>query len=393
MIEPSDQSQSQAQDDHRTRARRSSSNSRRRRQPRSRPAKPGAAEAYVTRISDAFLARADALASVLRQRVRGRRVHAGRRLSQLVSSYNTRRPPRQHHARATSASKPSSWRPAVRSPRRAVGDRRLARGDAGRLLRHRHDEHAQDDRSQLQLPAAVRSARRWTSGRRASCSSCAAGSSSRKWKQDPGGGDEPSVEEVYTPATLPGLGAQPHLPARAGRRSASTGARRRRLRAQRRRPTASPSTTFTDHDSHSASTRSTTKRSSTFRSCAMRGCSRCTRMRRRPTSRRPADAVLHAAGARRRFDAARLRELAFPRSQQPAAAGRMARPRQPVPRHGGVLRRRQGRGAARRSRPERAEERLRSRLPHPRPGGHAAAHRVREGQRRASHGVCASQAF
>jgi hypothetical protein len=30
-----------------------------------------------------------------------------------------------------------------------------------------------------------------------------------QWKQNPGKGDEPSVEQVYTPETLPGLGAQP----------------------------------------------------------------------------------------------------------------------------------------------------------------------------------------
>ena len=30
-----------------------------------------------------------------------------------------------------------------------------------------------------------------------------------KWDQDSGGGSDPSVEEVYTPATLPGLGASP----------------------------------------------------------------------------------------------------------------------------------------------------------------------------------------
>ena len=60
------------------------------------------------------------------------------------------------------------------------------------------------------------------------------------------------------------------------------------------------------------------------------------------TQERRADSVLHAAGARRRLVAARLLELALPRSQQPAAAGRVARHGQPLPRHGAVLRRRQG---------------------------------------------------
>lgn len=30
-----------------------------------------------------------------------------------------------------------------------------------------------------------------------------------RWKQNPGGGDEPSVDQIYTPSTLPGLGTQP----------------------------------------------------------------------------------------------------------------------------------------------------------------------------------------
>ena len=41
-----------------------------------------------------------------------------------------------------------------------------------------------------------------------------------------GKGEEPSIEEVYTPATAPGLGAEPDLPALAGAPAASTRARR-----------------------------------------------------------------------------------------------------------------------------------------------------------------------
>ena len=95
----------------------------------------------------------------------------------------------------------------------------------------------------------------------------------------------------------------------------------------------------------SASARSTTRRSSTFPCCATPGCCRCAaRVETTYISDDGAGSVLHAAGARRRFVAARLRELALPRPQQPAAAGRMARAGQPVPRHGAVLRRRQGDG-------------------------------------------------
>ena len=50
--------------------------------------------------------------------------------------------------------------------------------------------------------------RRSTSGRRGGCCSSAAGSSTRSGIRRPGEGTAPSVEEVYTPATLPGLGAK-----------------------------------------------------------------------------------------------------------------------------------------------------------------------------------------
>ena len=82
---------------------------------------------------------------------------------------------------------------------------------------------------------------------------------------------------------------------------------------------------------------------------------------------RPADSVLHDAVVQRRLRPARLLELAPPRPEQPAAAGRVARDRQPVPRDGALLRRRQGRRQAKRSGPARHEERLRPRLPLPRP--------------------------
>ena len=58
---------------------------------------------------------------------------------------------------------------------------------------------------------------------------------------------------------------------------------------------------------------------------------------------RPADPVLHAAGGRRRLVAARLQQLALPRPEQPAAAGRVAHHGQPLSRPGVLLRRRQGR--------------------------------------------------
>ena len=65
---------------------------------------------------------------------------------------------------------------------------------------------------------------------------------------------------------------------------------------------------------------------------------------------RSGDPVLHAAVAGRRLHAARLQLLALPRSEQPAAAGRVAHHGQPLLRDRGVLRHRQGRRACVRSR-------------------------------------------
>ena len=86
--------------------------------------------------------------------------------------------------------------------------------------------------------------------------------------------------------------------------------------------------------------------------------------------------------------AAGLCELAVPRPQQPAAAGRVARAGQPVPRHGAVCRRRQGHRARRRlDNFHGMKKRLRPRLPAARPARHAAAHRTGEEQRGTRAGV------
>ena len=108
-------------------------------------------------------------------------------------------------------------------------------------------------------------------------------------------------------------------------------------------------TTTTTATRRSASSRWTTKSSSTSRSCARPGSSRCAASPRpRRQKERSGDPVLHAALARRRHQPARLQQLALPRSEQPAAAGRVAHHGQPLPGFGGVLRRRQGRRPHRR---------------------------------------------
>ena len=148
----------------------------------------------------------------------------------------------------------------------------------------------------------------------------------------------------------------PHGTSRAGkgsdRRPSTRSIRPRRCRVSvRRRPTStrrerSPSTpaprpvtrvtagptALTFHDYHDTDglyrlpPHRLRRRSSTCRSCATPGCSRCTAISSWPTRRDDQiDSVLHAAVARRRLVAARLLELALSRSEQPAAAGRVAR--------------------------------------------------------------------
>ena len=169
----------------------------------------------------------------------------------------------------------------------------------------------------------------------------------RTTRSEPAPGGEPSIEEVFTPATAPGLGAEPALPPHRRRRAASTGGRRRlraprralrgplpQLRRPRRRPT--------------ASTASTPRSCSTSRSCARTGCISLRGRVQTTLDDDDVGAVLPAAVARQRQHAARLQQLALPRSPQPADVRRVALDPQPArARHGGVLRRRHGRSRLR----------------------------------------------
>ena len=97
-----------------------------------------------------------AVAPVLRQRLFGRRLHARRRPRELRERLQLHRRARQLHDRRLQARRGRVRRAAaVQPPRPPVGARRLARGDAGRLLRHRH-EHVEGRPHQLPVPAAVR---------------------------------------------------------------------------------------------------------------------------------------------------------------------------------------------------------------------------------------------
>ncbi len=172
-----------------------------------------------------------ALHPFLAERLLGRRLHARRRLPQSRERLQHGRRARQLHAQRVQAARGRVPRArAVRAPRRAVGARRLARGDAGRLLRLRHDVDVENRANygfqQPYLGATLECFRR---GR---CSSCAAARADAV-EAGPGRGDVPSVEKVYTPATLPGLGAQPVYCTRRAR-SARLARARARLRAARR---------------------------------------------------------------------------------------------------------------------------------------------------------------
>ena len=93
----------------------------------------------------------------------------------------------------------------------------------------------------------------------------APGSNTSQWQQGPGQGSDPSVDEVYTPDTLPGLGASPTYLHSQGQRL-STGGPRPAIPAAAA-TTASPFTTSRTLTTSTASARPTTRRSSTSRSC------------------------------------------------------------------------------------------------------------------------------
>ena len=315
------------------------------------------------------------MASLLRQRLFGRRVHARGGPCQLRQRLQLHRRARQLFDRRLQACRSGVRRAAhVQPARTPVGARRLARGDTGRLLWHR-DEHLERRPHQLPVPTTLRLSVPERVSRRAGCSTCAAGSSSPNGRRSPAKARFPSVETKYTPETLPGLGAKVtylHTLGTIGfdsrtspgytRRGVFLGATHSRLSRQRQpvrfsdggvrrhRPPADPA-----------------------------GNVGAVVPRPRPVGvrqGRPADTVLHAAVGRRRLVAARLQQLALPRQEQPADAGRVADHGQPLSRHGVLLRHRQGRRAPVGSRLRRSEGQLRVRRALPRPVRHAAAGRA-----------------
>jgi hypothetical protein len=112
-----------------------------------------------------------------------------------------------------------------------------------------------------------------------------AGFETSQWIQDPGSGDVPSVEQIYTPATLPGLGTSViylHSQGTVGIDSRARQAIRGEADSMASRFTTSRIPIIA-----TASRRSTTRRCSMCRSSARRGSFRfavfCRRRRRRAT--------------------------------------------------------------------------------------------------------------
>ena len=127
-----------------------------------------------------------------------------------VSSYNTCRRSRQLHDQELQAYRSGiPGAAAVRPSRLALGDRAAG----ARPRRSRSTASAPATRRRTTAPTSVSSSRicrRCSStGRRARYFLLGAGLEFAKWDTGPGSGSAPSVDEVYTPSTLPGLNASP----------------------------------------------------------------------------------------------------------------------------------------------------------------------------------------
>ena len=222
-----------------------------------------------------------------------------------MSGYNIHRRARQLHDLRLQAGRGRVRRAAdVQAPGPALGARRLARGDAGRLLRDRHG-HVEGRPHQLPVSAAVRvgapdhlpDTPRLHAARRRRVSPMVAGARER----DRSRRSKPGTRRT----TLPGLGAEVDLPAHPGHRRTRLAhvpglhAPRRLLRRHAARlPRPGQGLRLPDRRVRGDSAPSHPARDVG----AVVPRPRADRQRKG----RPADAVLHAAGAGRRLVAARL---------------------------------------------------------------------------------------
>ena len=161
------------------------------------------------------------------------------------------------------------------------------------------------------------------------------------------GGDLTPVEDVYTPRVRARPWRESDLHPHDDRRPATTGGRRAGY-ARRGGLYEVAHHRYSDRDRH-LQLRAAGRRS---RAASADPARELGRVAARPAAddarRRRPGAVLPAAVARQRQHAARLQQLALPRSPQPAAVGRVAMDSEPAgARHGAVLRRGHGRQPAR----------------------------------------------
>ena len=202
------------------------------------------------------------------------------------------------------------------------------------------------------------------------------GCRSRTSPSEQGTGRDPVDRRVHTPADGARARRQPDLPALCRPRRGDRHAPLARLRADAADSTRSTYHNYADRDDTYSFDRldaEVVQHIPILREtwvCRSTGC-----CRRRSTT--TTGAVLPAAVARQRQHAARLQQLAVPRSAQPADVRRVPLDSEPLgTRHGALLRRRQGHAALQRPQLQGPGERRRRRRPVPRPARDAAAHRT-----------------
>ena len=154
-----------------------------------KPYAPNKAEVLGQEGRGAVPHRQPALAPVLPERLPAAGSRSGRATSRHVGGYNTLDVRGSYTLSGYKRIEAEFLAPRLFDRRGTLSrHRRLARGDAGRLLRHRHRQHVERRPRQLRLPAAVRVGAPRACGRRGGCCSWPAASSTPQWDQRSGAG-------------------------------------------------------------------------------------------------------------------------------------------------------------------------------------------------------------